>query len=122
MSEFVKARLAEHKARQILYINPKCGVSESPVDDELVEIMEKAYAQGTAGRSMRGYHECVCGERSRNYDVLLPGGHVTNSLCVHYLRYHRDEVPEEEIEKVRALGGGQCLCGTTQNPIRQLYA
>lgn len=103
MSEATKQRIAEHKARQVLYVRPSEGVSVEPVNDELTAIMEKAYSQGEAGRPMRGFHTCVCGENSRNYDVKLRGGYVTNSLCVHYLRNHRDEVPEEELEKVRSL-------------------
>jgi hypothetical protein len=27
----------------------------------------------------------------------------TNTLCIHYLRYHRDEVPDEELAKVRYI-------------------
>lgn len=103
MSEDTKQRLSEAKARSVLYVRPAHDVSVEPVDDDLTSIMEKAYSQGEAGRPVRGRHKCACGENSRNYDVKLPGGYVTNSLCVHYLRYHRDEVPEEEIEKVRSL-------------------
>jgi hypothetical protein len=55
------------------------------------------------GNAFKGVHTCCCGMRSLNQDYLLPGGFITNSLSLHYLMYHRDEVPESELAKVRKL-------------------
>ena len=44
---------------------------------------------------------------STNCDYILPGGQQANSLCIHYLAFHRDEVPAEELAKVSALAAGE---------------
>jgi len=56
-----------------------------------------------------GLHECVCGAMSSSCDYMLNGKIVTNYLCVHYLAYHRSEVPEEELEKLAQLEGSEEL-------------
>jgi len=50
-----------------------------------------------------GIHRCICGAGSDNQDHWVAGDLLTNSLCVHYLALHRDQIPEEELDKVRAL-------------------
>jgi hypothetical protein len=55
------------------------------------------------GLGWKGWHDCVCGAASSNCNYLLPDGQVTNYLCVHYLAYHRSEVPASELQKVRNL-------------------
>lgn len=117
----------------LLYINPKNKKSANPCEDELSQKMKKflldAIMQharhrenpfsidttekvvwGVAGNGhfspsieTMGTHECVCGERSHSYDVLLPNGFITNTLAEHYLLWHRDEIPPEQIEKISAL-------------------
>ena len=89
----------------LLYIEPKEQPTE-PVMDELTEKMEKefAIAQEPPPREFwRGVHYCICGERSTNRDYMLQGGLKVNSLCVHYIRDHRSEVPESELDKLRNL-------------------
>lgn len=54
-----------------------------------------------------GLHTCICGAMSEARDYQISGGFVTNSLCVHYLAHHREEVPQAELEKVATL-----QCGT----------
>ena len=44
-------------------------------------------------------------------DFLLPNGLVTNSLCVHYLAYHRDEVPPSELAKIDTINENEELDG-----------
>ena len=44
---------------------------------------------------------------SDNTDYILLNGQQTNSLCIHYLAFHRDEVPAEELAKVTALEAGE---------------
>ena len=54
------------------------------------------------GKSWRGSHSCICGAASQSYEVITPQGRITNSLLVHYIECHRDEVPEEELIKLYA--------------------
>ena len=50
-----------------------------------------------------GEQVCACGARSTNVDYLLPSGFITNYLCVHYLAWHRNEIPRSELDKVASL-------------------
>lgn len=58
----------------------------------------------TLGGRYRGVHTCSCRQMSTNVDYLLTGTkYVTNSLCVHYLEKHWDDVPKSERKKLEAL-------------------
>lgn len=48
----------------------------------------------------RGWHTCSCGKASDNKDWLLPNGVITNSLFLHYVMCHRQEIPQSEIDKI----------------------
>lgn len=54
-----------------------------------------------------GVHHCTgCREEqvhSHSYDILLSSGHSTNTLAAHYVAYHRDEIPQSEIEKIKSI-------------------
>lgn len=98
----------------MLFIEPKQNKSDTPVLDELTIKMfnafknyqeEGVYTGGnfvTIIRTM-GYHQCKCGKFSSDHDYKLNNGKITNYLCVHYMAYHRDEVPEVELNKVKEL-------------------
>jgi hypothetical protein len=89
----------------MLFIEPKDMPTDEPVIDELTMRMAAALRKATQpSRYFRlGLHRCVCGALSDTQDAILANGLRTNSLCVHYLAYHRSEVPEADIEMVRAL-------------------
>lgn len=87
----------------LLFIEPKNPASIHPVVDELTQRMAAALNDGTRKGCWKGVHTCVCGAESTNCNYLLSDGQVTNSLAVHYLAYHRDEVPKSELRKVRNL-------------------
>lgn len=97
----------------ILYIEPAKARAAEPLIDELTMLMAgalRAAESGTGtsqdfstGGGYRGWHTCACGAMSSNCEYRLPGGEVTNSLATHYLALHRDEVPEDQLAKVRAL-------------------
>lgn len=55
------------------------------------------------GRATMGGHKCCCGAASTNVDYLVAPGVVTNSLCVHYLQCHRDEIRSSDMDLVREL-------------------
>jgi hypothetical protein len=57
----------------------------------------------THGSSWMGKHMCICGELSDANDYLLPNGMCTNILAAHYLKWHRAEVPQSELDKVLAF-------------------
>lgn len=100
-------------SKMLLYIQPTGQKTDEPVNDGLTAKMAAAFANyktGVLGPTgfmegglYRGFHRCVCGEYSSTEDYLLPSGFVTNSLCIHYLRWHRNEVPQSELDKVASL-------------------
>jgi hypothetical protein len=99
----------------VLYIKPGRSTSAEPVIDELTRKMAAAYrAAESSGVLWRGFHVCACGVNSSNTDYVLPGGQQTNSLCVHYLAFHRDEVPAGELAKVAALEAGEAEPNTEE--------
>lgn len=94
----------------ILYIEPKHYCSKEPVIDVLTKKMTSAYKKAVPCKDRYfGSHRCSCGIKSENYDVMLSNGEQTNSLCIHYLAYHRDEVSEEQISKVMNLNDGEVI-------------
>lgn len=114
----------------LLYIEPKNPPSERPLVDELTGIMAAALEDTETGvllgvqkgkplfkpgGSWRGFHICSCGAVSDSQDFRIRGSDiVTNSLCVHYLAYHRDEIPQVQLETVRTLPYGPVLPSKNQ--------
>lgn len=91
-------------------------------------------AQFCDGIVTRGWHTCSCGAHSSNADYLLTtkdinssvvrhqnsrdffsgkesdsisGLVITNSLCIHYIACHRDEIPQEELDSILNLEGDE---------------
>jgi hypothetical protein len=97
----------------LLFIEPQLPRSAEPVVDEYTRRMAGAMRSASAQAPYRGIHRCRCGEPSTNCDYVVriaervPGspwhGLLTNSLAVHYLAFHRDEVPPGELAKVLTL-------------------
>src|SRR4051812_37179504 len=88
----------------LLYIEPRQHISDEPVLDELTGKITAAFnAASDTGEQWRGTHPCVCGACSDNTDYILPSGHQTNSLAVHYVALHRVEVPEDQLEIISAF-------------------
>lgn len=143
---------AVHRAdesRYFLFIEPDASRKlASPVDDELTAALQYALDRcqgwGTSNYgdlnckgkfvpdgTYRGLHFAEDGEVSSNNDCLLPNGLITNSLCVHYVRYYRDQIPETEMKKLRDLyeyvkqqkdGGGTSTTRSTSSSRRRNYA
>ncbi len=87
----------------LLFIEPKFNVCELPVKDELTaKIRNLLKTAKPASGYYKGVHVCKCGKRSLNYD-LKTGKFITNSLAEHYMCYHRSEVPQSEIDKLRSI-------------------
>lgn len=89
----------------MLFIEPQNkDLPEYPTYDELTTKVSRALNKSAQnGVYYKGVHFCKCGASSTNYDLILPNGQITNSLALHYMAYHRDEVPEYELKKVRKL-------------------
>ena len=69
------------------------------------------------GNGWMGFHPCSCGADSTGQDSLLPNGEITNSLCIHYLAFHRDEISQEQLDRVNALD-----CGEEEPDAKELNA
>jgi hypothetical protein len=94
-SEILEKR---RKAPKLLFIEPRLPPSEKPIVDNLTRKVAGVYRESHEPDFVYcGFHECSCGALSDSTDHLLPDGTVTNSLCVHYVAYHRHEVPETEV-------------------------
>ncbi len=96
----------------ILMVEPKGITTTEPIVDELTRKMAAAWRnRRDASSGYRGRHTCVCGAHSSNRDhwVMDADGNelLTNSLCVHYLAYHRDSLSEVELSKVHKLTQGE---------------
>ena len=103
----------------LLFVEPRKLPGREPLIDDLTKKMTAALnkcEKGTwipegdpqfrAGDSWKGFHLCVCRAVSSAQDLFYRKQNIaTNSLCVHYLAFHRDEIPESELDKVRALPG-----------------
>lgn len=101
-------------SRFLLYIEPKAEQkSKEPIDDEISKTVKMCFDNAKSGIAdysdlesdgnfcegcgYKGWHTVDCGEHSNNKDYLLGNGMITNSLCVFYLRYYRNAIPETDI-------------------------
>lgn len=87
-------------SKSFMMIEPQKQKTE-PLSDELVK-KAKLIKQSlkTESYMTKGFHICKCGECSDNriYKTLI--GRETNSLLVHYVKCHREEIPESELKKL----------------------
>lgn len=89
----------------LLFFEPSSVVSEQPVIDALTRKLTAAWRTRRRVVSYNGLHQCACGILSDDSDwaVGTEPQWSTNALCLHYLAYHRCEVPAQELAKVDAL-------------------
>lgn len=94
---------------RLLMIERVSRPSETPVLDNLTRKMTGAWRERRVSDYMyKGLHFCDnCGVSSDNRDhwVKSEDGRelLTNSLAVHYLAFHRVDVPTDELAKVASL-------------------
>jgi hypothetical protein len=101
----------------LLYIEPQAQRSAEPEIDDLTKRMTAAFqnhktgseigGQFEEGAATMGHQTCACGAQSTPVDYVLNSGFITNSLCIHYLAWHRNEVPKSELDKVGSLPNEQ---------------
>lgn len=100
----------------LLFIEPKKTKSQECLKDELTikmfnllqkNILNTGHLSSSGkfikGLSTMGVHTCKCGAASSSVDYIIDDMIVTNFLCVHYLAYHRDEVPKDDIDIIHKL-------------------
>lgn len=101
----------------LLFIEPKLAPEASPVIDEYTLKLAYQMAHFTKigvfynggfspNISTMGVHTCTgdsCSAQSNSYDILLPCGLPTNTLALHYVMYHRSEVPVSDLQKIESM-------------------
>ena len=103
----------------LLFIEPKVDEKlEEPVEDGLSDILETLISNAKTGviglieneeanfvenLMTKGIHVTECGEASSNVDYLLPNGMITNRLAPYYLKWYRNSISENEMNKVYDL-------------------
>lgn len=94
----------------LLRFLPKNSASETPLIDELTRKMTAGLRKCRRVSCEHGITTCACGVRDSGEELILQseaGGLITTSLCVHFLAFHREEVPQLELAKVANLGYGE---------------
>ena len=92
------------EGKAMLFIRPTRWPTDEPLIDELTMRMTSALRQARVPEErFCGVHFCICGAVSDSTNRVLANGAVTNTLCVHYLAYHRTEVPTAELDAVWKL-------------------
>ena len=84
----------------LLMIEPRKDKAMEPINDNLADKMIILLYRAKKQYPTRGFHQCICGAISDNCEHVLPNGIITNSLAAHYLQWHRDEIPQSEIDKL----------------------
>ena len=87
----------------LLMMEPTKLRSEHPVEDRASALALLAWERARIGPAYRGVHTCICGVTSDNVAWTVDGLR-TNSLLVHYVRWHREEVGPEDLVKLEKIG------------------
>lgn len=105
--------MIDNSPTMLLYIEPQNQKSDTPIVDDLTKKMTAAFRKTKPGMLIdgkfkdigtMGWHTCCCRARSDNTEHVLENMQSqTNSLCIHYLAWHRQEVPQSELDKVALL-------------------
>lgn len=94
----------------LVYIEPILPVVE--VNDDLTARTSKLvslFIKSDIMNSWRGCHRCSCGKMSDNRDhFFTPLGkskptHITHSLLLHYVQFHRHEIPQDDMDELMSV-------------------
>ncbi len=90
---------------QFLFIHPKKTPTELPIEDELTAKVDYIFAQLRKDvGGYRGTHETPYGMSSDCFDYLhATYPIVSNSLAAYYIRFHREDISEKEINWINEL-------------------
>lgn len=96
-----------YDALGVLYIEPKYIRKKPIIDDVTKKMLWLWHHKVETGLNNFGSHVCSCGISSDSCEHLLvsPDGtfFMTNSLCVHYVVFHRSEISKSEWKKINRL-------------------
>jgi hypothetical protein len=100
-----------------LMIEPQSPPAAEPIIDALTRQVTALYRASVtdAHGGYRGFHVCKCGACSDNHDHFLPGHVLTNSLCIHYIAYHRHDLTRAQLGEV-VCHVAECGVGTEAEP------
>lgn len=88
-----------------LMVEPSGPASPQPIIDDLTKRATAIWRRKVwtdPDVRYRGVHRCICGAISSNgrHSLFDRSGPETSSLLVHYLAYHRFQIPKTEVDKV----------------------
>ena len=92
--------------KHLMFIEPTSKKMEHDIHDDLTDFAQ--YLQESMkpnNDNTKGWHTCSCkkaSSESHTFSVLISGKNVkTNSLLLHYVKNHRSEIPENELNKLK---------------------
>ena len=86
----------------------RCACGElSGANDYIIHVSPTLDLEGDIQdiRCLLKMFDVVVSEESTKQSIVdnNPLNYATNTLCIHYLRYHRSEIPKKELDKVATL-------------------
>lgn len=95
---------------QFLMVEATRQAAPAPILDALTRKATALYRHKvwtSETRRFRGWHTCICGAQSDNrlHKLRDVSGPETNSLLVHYVAYHRDEISADDRAILEAFNG-----------------
>jgi hypothetical protein len=107
----------------LVFIEPKLApVATKDALTKQTRELVRGLTKSTYG--YRGIHRCACGQHSDNRDHFFTPPrrqkptHITTALLLHYVEFHRAEIPAEdiaELEKVLKLESGEMVLAQPAN-------
>ena len=100
---------------RILYIRPKMPPSSEPVVDSITKKLLAAIKNYQQIGYVKdgcfipnlysfGCYKCTCGKAIfASQDFRISDALITNSVAVHYIAYHRNEIPKDELSMIEKL-------------------
>jgi len=91
------------RANKDIYTRKMTEALRRPTDVGALTVYFKGYqyedVRFRSGYAKNRTHTCACQHGwSSNQDYQLIDGSITNSMAIHYLAYHRDEVPQAALD------------------------
>jgi len=86
-----------------MMIEPVSSKKEIEINDKISNLVEEIMKNTKIVGRTKGWHTCNCGERSGSTILEIKINnkiYITNSLALHYVKYHRSEIPQAEIDKL----------------------
>jgi len=88
--------------QKLFFIRTKHKCNE-PIFDYLTMKMARAIDEAKVCKTHDDIYYSKCGVASTNFDYMIKGGFIVNSLCVHYVACHRDELSEQHLRMLDKL-------------------